>query len=223
MQVIPVINCSSFECVKKRLAQIGEIGSEWIHIDISDGKFAPAETWNKQEEFSKLLATTYNLQPNIQPNIEIHLMVQNPETVVESWLQVGVKRIIVHLESFRDREEKLSSIFEMCAGRDAEVMLAINPETPAEEFFPYLDSLLFVQILAVSPGPAGQKFNESVIQKIEVLRERAPDVAIEVDGGMNPETARLVRSAGADIIASGSYIFDSEKPAAAYETLLNLE
>lgn len=217
MQVIPAINCSGFECVKKRLAQIEELGGDWAHIDIADGRFAPTKTWNNPQEVSYFTSRFPHL------NIEVHLMVQNPETVVESWLRVGTKRIIVHLESFRDREEKLSSIFEMCAGRDAEAMLAINPETPVEGIFPYLDSLLFVQVLAVSPGPAGQKFNESVIQKIEVLRERAPNVLIEVDGGMNPETARLVRSAGADIIVSGSYIFDSEKPAAAYETLLNLE
>ena len=217
MQVIPAINCLDSGCVKKRLAQIEELGGDWAHIDIADGRFAPTETWDNPREVSSLTSRFPPL------NIEVHLMVQNPETVVESWFRIGAKRIIVHLESFRGREEKFNLILEKCSAANVEMMLAINPETPVEEILPYLDSLLFVQILAVSPGPAGQKFNENVIQKIEILRERAPDVAIEVDGGMNPETARLVRSAGADIIASGSYIFDSEKPAAAYETLLSLK
>ena len=103
-----------------------------------------------------------------------------------------------------------------------EVMLALNPETSIEEILPYLDSFLFVQLLAVSPGPSGQDFNSLILEKIELLRERSLDIVIEVDGGMNLETAKAVKEAGTDIITSASYIFDSVNPAAAYELLLKV-
>lgn len=215
MIVIPVINCPNFDCVKKRLGQVKALESDWVHIDIADGKFAPVKTWNNSEEFSKLLTTHYKLRFNI----EVHLMVECPEKVFESWLATGAKRIIVHLESFHGRERELNKIFEKCAEYDAEVMLAIVPKTPTEELISYLDSLLFAQILAVPPGFSGQHFQESALQKIRFLRERAPELTIEVDGGMNPKTAKLVRDAGADIIAAASFIFKSENPNKAYEKL----
>jgi len=218
MQVIPVINCLDFGCVKKRLAQVGEIGSDWAHIDVSDGKFAPVKTWNSPEGFFKLLTTHHQLQTNF----EIHLMVEHPEDVFEDWLKVGVKRIIIHVESLRGREGKLNLILEKCSEENVEVMLAIRPETKPEELMPFLDALLFVQVLAVKPGFAGQRFDESAIQKIIFLRELFPDITIEVDGGMNPETAKLAREAGANIVVSASYIFESPNPQAAYELLLNL-
>ncbi len=214
MQVIPVINCSDFQSVKKRLAQAEEIGSEWVHIDISDGKFSPNKTWNNPKE---LTTNRQFLTSNM--DVEVHLMVENPEAAAEEWWDSGIKRLIIHLEAIHNKERKFSAILEKCAENSVELMLAINPETPAEELFPFLDALFFVQILAVKPGFSGQKFDVNSIEKIKLLRERAPDIEIEVDGGMNPATARLVRDAGADIITSASYIFESENMKEAYENL----
>ncbi len=240
--MIPVINCLDFACVKKRLAQIDDLGSDWAHIDVSDGKFTPVKTWGEPQDFEKLKIENC-LPAGEVGKLEIHLMVERPEEVFESWLKAGarpvrnharasapegptgravsngVKRIIVHLESFKGRERELNKIFEKCAEENAEVMLAIGPKTPAEDLMPYLDSLLFAQILAVAPGFSGQHFQENVIEKIRFLRERAPELTIEVDGGMNPKTAKLVRAAGANIITTGSFIFKSENPKKAYDKL----
>lgn len=207
MQIIPVINCPDFECVKKRLAQVSEIGCDWVHFDVSDGKFTPDETWNDPRKLS------------LKANLEVHLMAEKPEEIVNEWLRAGAKRIIIHLESFRGCEEKLNSIFEKCAEQSAEAMLAIKPETGVDELVPFLDELLFVQVLAVPPGPSGQKFNDSAVEKIKFLRERAPEISIEVDGGINLETMELVKEAGADIAAAGSFIFENSNPGRAYRQL----
>jgi ribulose-phosphate 3-epimerase len=229
MEVIPAINCANLECVKSKLSVIGyQLSSvSWVHIDIADGKFTPVKTWSNPTELNSQLIT-YNLQLNI----EVHLMADNPEQYIEDWLKAGAKRIIVHLESIdvnirmnandTNIANRLAKILEKCSEYDAELMLALNPETPVEEIFPYLDSLLFVQFLAVKPGFSGQRFDKRVFEKIEVMRERAPGIEIEVDGGINPETAKLVKEAGAGIIASASYIFDSENPQKAYRDLVEV-
>jgi len=210
MQVIPVINCSDFECVKKRFSEIKFIGSSWAHIDIADGKFAPVKTWNEPEKL------------NSEINLEVHLMVQEPLEHIENWFKAGTKRIIVHFEAICESDKTFEALLDKCSAYDAELMLALNPETVVEDLSPYLDSLLFVQILAVKPGFAGQEFQEEILEKIQFIRERSPDITIEVDGGINLETARLVKAAGADIVAAASYIFNNPNPRRAYEELLRV-
>mgnify|MGYP001609693918 CR=1 FL=1 len=217
MQTIPVVNCPDFKCVKKRFAEIKSIGSSWAHIDITDGKFTAVKTWNNPQE----LITNYQLLIS-NFKFEVHLMIENPLASIEDWLKAGAKRIIVHFEAIRGSDNVFNALLDKCSAYDVELMLAINPETPAEDLMPYLDLVLFVQILAVKPGPAGQEFNEKVLEKIEFIRERNPDITIEVDGGINLETARLVKAAGADIVAAATYIFNNSNPQRAYEELLRV-
>ncbi|MEK7630323.1 MAG: hypothetical protein AAB432_03010 [Patescibacteria group bacterium] len=211
MEVIPVINCPDFECVQSKLDKLENLGNEWIHVDVADGSFTPYKNWHN----SKDLKTNFN--------IEVHLMVKNPEAVVGDWLKAGAKRIIVHVETLDGPEgEKLQKIFETCAHYDAEIMLASNPDTLFEELIPYFDIIFSFQCLAVSPGPAGQKFDSNILEKIKLIRERLPDALIEIDGGINREIAKLVNVAGADIVAAGTYIFSRENMKTAYDELQNV-
>jgi ribulose-phosphate 3-epimerase len=98
-------------------------------------------------------------------------------------------------------------------------MLSSKPESMEEDIAPYLKHFHLFQVLAVQPGPAGQVFLPFVCEKIRFLREESPDAIIEIDGGMNPETARLVKDVGADTIVSSSYIFNAVDPKKAYEEL----
>lgn len=209
MEVIPAINCLDSACVREKLSVVkSQLPVQWLHFDVSDGKFTPVKTWNKPEELK------------LKIDVEIHLMVHQPVDYVDAWLKADAKRIIVHLEAIMDKRDEFPRVLEKCSAANTELMLALNPGLPVEAVFPYLDSLLFVQFLAVKPGPSGQKFDERVLEKIKVLRERAPDIVIEVDGGINPETARKVKEAGADIVVSASYIFGSENPQKAYQKLV---
>lgn len=224
MEVIPAINCLDFDCVSQRLDQIKALDSDWAHLDVVDGKFAPVKTWNDPKELIRLQASGFRLQVNI----EIHLMVENPLAVIEDWFKAGAKRIIIHLETID--QGQLQNCIKIANKFDGEIGLAINPNTPVEELLPFISEnqpgisenqrIKFVQILGVNPGWAGQEFQPQVIEKIKLLRIKSPNVKIEADGGINLETAKLVKEAGADIVVSASYIFNSSDPRKAYDELL---
>ena len=201
MKVIPTINCVHFECVKEKLKAAAKFSS-WAQIDIADGTFTPNNTWNAPEDLKK---------PQI--DLEIHLMTENPEKAINDWLETGAKRIIVHIETIKDLKLKTGNF---------ELGLAINPETPVEKLAPYLNNIKFVLILGVEPGLSGQKFNDGVLEKIKFLKTNYPDVIIEVDGGINLETAKLCKEAGANILVSGSYIWESSNSALAFKELENI-
>lgn len=219
MQIIPAINETDFFQIKEKLEKVAEFFAEWVHFDIADGKFTPNKTWNKQAELQELRIMNYEL---CKFNIEVHLMVEEPEKVINNWINAGAKRIIVHLETINIAEVKLPNI---------EIGLAINPDTPVEKLISFLRGkgkeergrfCKFVQILAVNPGLAGQKFQPNILDKIRFLKENYPDVKIEVDGGINLETAKLCKQAGADILAAASYIWNSDNPKEAFRELKNI-
>ncbi|MEK9186552.1 MAG: hypothetical protein AAB885_03130, partial [Patescibacteria group bacterium] len=150
---------------------------------------------------------------------ELHLMVSNPESVIDGWLRTGmVKRVIVHLESMTDSVY----LIEKCKKYGAECMLAINPGTEVERLYAHASDFKYFQILAVYPGLAGQEFKQEIINKIKSLRKQVPNAIIEIDGGINPETAKLCKEAGADILVSASYIWGNNNPKKAYEELLSI-
>lgn len=168
--VIPVINETNFEEIKRKIKLI-EPYCEWVQIDIADGVFTPNKTWQNSSELADLQTFL---------NIELHLMVLEPEKNIEEWLKISaVKRVIVHLEGVKDFE-KLKNLTDQY---QKELGLAINPETSWEILKPYLEKINFVQILAVKPGLAGQKFNPQIIEKIKALKNYKNDVILEVDGG----------------------------------------
>lgn len=211
MIVVPAINSVSFEDAKEKISKAAEF-ARFIHLDVVDGRFAPNVTWGNPEELLRLKSYVLNL------NIEIHLMVVEPEKVLEAWLKTGlVKRIIIHLEALNDA----SYIINRCREAGVEAMLAINPDTAVDKLLPHLNQFRAFQVLGVKPGLAGQSFRSEVIDKIKFLRELAPDATIEVDGGVNQEVARLAKKLGADILVSASYIFNSDDPRKAYEELSN--
>jgi len=211
MEVIPGINCSSLECIKERFQKIKEFGSFWAQLDVSDGKFTPNKNWFEPEDIAEIIVNF----PEIK--VELHFMVENPDAIIGDWLKIGVKRIIVHIETAKD----VSSIKELCEKYNVELMLAVAPHTPAENLIPYLNAVRYVQILAVNPGLSGQKFH-NITDEIRLLKTKAPQIKIEIDGGITPETAKLVKQAGADIVAATSYIFGSPNPQKAYEELRSI-
>ncbi|MFH0712299.1 MAG: ribulose-phosphate 3-epimerase [Candidatus Jorgensenbacteria bacterium] len=213
MEVIPGINCPDFGCVREKINQARELGAEWVHIDVTDGRFAKHTTWNNPEDLSSLADELGDLK------LEIHLMVLDPQAVIGDWLQAGCDRIIVHFEALSDGWEIICDKVER-EGR--ELGLAISPETPTHVLTPYLKAVSLVELLAVAPGPAGQKFNPVIIEKLKDLKKREPDLRVEVDGGVNLETAKLLKYAGADIVVSTSYIWKGGNPKETFDKLRNL-
>lgn len=216
MEIIPVINCSDIHCVEERMNMIRSLGASWAQIDVADGIFAPIESWNEKSQISNppdgraSLKSIFSSFPEI--NLEVHLMVRHPLEVVDDWISLGAKRIIFHAETISlDEVEKMKG--------KVEIGIALLPETPVEDFDKFSSVSNFVQILAVPQGFSGGKFKETMIGKIERLREKYKNIDIEIDGGITPLIAEKIKHAGANIATSGSFIFNSENPIESYREL----
>lgn len=207
-EVIPAIIAKNFEEVKEKIKLV-EPYVKWVQLDIMDGKFVPNVTWNSPEDLRG---------EEFKVSLEVHLMIEEPEKYAEKWIDAGAKRIIFHIEATSEPQR----IIHVCCEKDVEVGVAINPETSIEVLevlkldFNNIDIVL---VLGVFPGFGGQEFKPEVLPKIRALRKMYPDLTIGVDGGMNPETARQVVQAGANIIVAGSYVFGSKNTEKAIEEL----
>lgn len=208
MEVIPAVNCDARECVGRRLAQAKGFGAGWAHIDISDGDFAPTATENDPDAYREASA---GLQ------LEVHLMVRRPDEYVTRWAGAGlpVRRVIVHaaavqaaaVESWRSRFSGIEFVIALTIGENAAVLSLFVP------------GLKRVLVLAVPPGESGQRFDPRAAALIASVRQAYPDMHIAVDGGINEETAREAKGAGAASVVSMSHIMESENPRAAFEAL----
>lgn len=193
-------------------------GIDYFHIDVMDGKFVKnntAERMREYTEYIKQIATT---------KVEVHLMVEDVESYVKSYIDMEVNSITFHLESLKKEEErlKLISYIKDC---NIQVGLSINPKTPIEQIYPYLPYLHKVLIMSVEPGEGGQKFLPETIEKIQKLNkfsaQNGLDIDIEVDGGINDKTAKQAIEAGTNILVAGSYIIHSKNYKEAIKTLSN--
>ena len=196
-EVIPSINVQTFEEVQERIKKI-EPYVQWCHLDVTDGIFSKHCTWHNSADVS-LLDTKLKL--------EVHLMVQNPEKIIDQWLIKPVKRVIVHLEAVSDTE----LIIKKCRDAGVEIGLAVNPETFWGKLEPWFKKVDMVQVLAVHPGPSGQEVDwPEILGKVQHIRDRCGGCMIEIDGGINPETASKAVQAGANVLVAGAYIFNSQ-------------
>lgn len=217
MRVIPVINCSDEACVKMHLATLKTFApaGSFVHLDVTDGIFSTHATWNEPFAWAELRS------PFIA---EVHLMVERPEEYADDWFTAGAGRLVVHAETVDGAA--LRRLLDIAARHRGEIMLATMPGSDPEMVAPFIgrfrESLTAFQVLAVHPGASGQRFEPEALERITFLKRSAPHATIEVDGGMNPDTARLVKSAGADTIVSSSYLFGSDNPLKAYTQLQSI-
>lgn len=203
IQIIPAIIAKDFQELKNKIKRI-EPFVEWAQLDVMDGKFVENITWPYAEPGKNNLLDLRELKTDLK--LEAHLMIENPEEVVDDWIKSGVKRIIIHHES----TEKHKEIIERIKDAGLEVGLAINPETSVEVIDEFIKDVNLILIMTVNPGRGGQKFLEETLGKIRALRDKYKNVRIGVDGGINLETALSVVQAGANILSVGNAIFKSE-------------
>lgn len=198
IEIIPAINSEIFEDVQKKIQRVHGY-TRWIHLDVANGTFTKNVLWHDSEDLKKL--EIGNLK------IEVHLMIENPEAVVDRWVKAGAKRIIVHAETIKN----FALLKQTCDAGNAALMISIAPDTSVHALGPYFSKNIdFYQVLAVHPGLPGQLFIESSYDKIRYIREKCPHCNIEVDGGINVGVARRCKDAGADIFVAASAVFNAE-------------
>jgi len=185
--------------------------ADWIQVDVMDGHFVPNLTFGAP--VVKCLKTDLPL--------DIHLMVANPEHRVQEFLAIGAKHITFHAEALQGTMERHLLIDAIHAG-GATAGIALNPETPVSEIEDVIDTLDLVLVMSVNPGFSKQKFIASVLDKVKDLHDRFPKLMIQMDGGIDAETAKRCRDAGANNLVSASFIFGAKDRTKAIHALRGL-
>ena len=210
VKIAPSILSADFSRLGEEIKKV-EKHSDMLHVDVMDGHFVPNITFGPPVVASLRKATKLFL--------DVHLMIQEPDKYVEKFAKAGADMMSVHAEASGDLRQTIKKIKE-CGVKPAAVL---NPETPVDEIEGVLGEVDMVLLMTVNPGFGGQKFIESVLPKIRELREKIDGsglkVELEVDGGINADTARLAVSAGASVLVAGSYIYSSRNPAEAIRKL----
>ena len=201
IKISPSILSADFAKLGEELTNISKAGADYIHIDVMDGSFVPNITIGNE--------VVKALRPFSALPFDVHLMINNPDNHVKAFAEAGADIITIHAEASTHLDRSISLIKSF--GKKAGV--SIVPSTNEDVLDYILDKVDLILVMTVNPGFGGQKFLNSQLKKITNIRNKVTqsgrNIDLQVDGGINPETAKLVIEAGADVLVSGSYIFKS--------------
>ncbi len=203
MEIIPAILTDNQDELVAKLAAVEKFARS-AQLDIMDGQFVPQTS----VDLTKLnLATALSL--------EVHLMVAEPHRYLAACQTLAASRVFVHLEAVAN----IDNFLERSLLYNFEIGLAVNPQTPIDQVFPYLAQVERVLLLAVEPGRQGQEFIASTLDKITLFKKYYPHVWLEIDGGVKDSNIKDIKERGADAVAVGSFIMQADDMAAAYAQL----
>lgn len=203
--IAPSVLSMDFSKMESSLQLCQQGGAKWIHYDVMDGHFVDNLTFG-----ATILKGIRQLTPLF---LDVHLMIQQPARYLEDYVNAGADQITVHIECF----EQPAQLFDFIAKAHAlgvKVGLTSKPKTAIEQLVPYLANVDLVLVMSVEPGFGGQAFMPEALSKIaffnQYREQHACHYLIEVDGGINAETAKMAKDHGCDVLVAGSYIFKKD-------------
>ncbi len=204
----PSILAADFANLERDIRLIGENGGDWVHVDVMDGHFVPNITIG--------IPVVKALRKVTRLPLDVHLMIDRPIRYVEEFVRAGADWLTVHVEA--DTRENTLQALKQIRRLGCRPAISLKPGTPAEAAKPYLTEVDMILVMTVEPGFGGQSFMEDMMPKIRTLRawldEVNPECILEVDGGVNGETAKICRASGAEALVAGSAFFQAADKAA---------
>jgi len=234
-EIIPAIMPDSYDDLVAKAGRVHAL-VPLAQIDIMDGIFVRSKSWpyttggvRADKHFVALTNQDEGMPYWEELDYEIDLMIAEPEKHIDEWLPLGASRLIFHIEAIKNHDAFWGNDIFKEGARDIngekviQIGLAINPDTSLEILLPYIPQIDFVQCMGIAKiGYQGEPFDERVLERVNQLRVKYPNLAISVDGGVNQETAHLLKAAGANRLVAGSAIFGARDAGAAIRELINL-
>jgi ribulose-phosphate 3-epimerase len=211
IKIAPSILSADFARIGEEVKDVEKGGADYIHVDVMDGHFVPNLT------IGPLIVEA--IRPVTTLPLDVHLMIENPDAYIESFAKAGADIITVHAEAcpHLHRTIQLIHSFGVKAG------VVLNPSTPEDVLQYVIKDIDMVLLMTVNPGFGGQSFIQSIVPKIrrvrQMITDAGVDVDIEIDGGVNPETAKICAKAGANVFVAGSAIYNKEDRGAAIKEI----
>ncbi len=204
----PSILSADFVNLQKDLTQTAVDGARWLHVDCMDGHFVPNLSYG--------ISAVQAIRKISDLVLDVHLMIDRPIRYVERFCKAGADYLTIHVEA--DTPENTMAALEQIRALGVKPGIVLKPKTPAEALAPYLDKVDLVLVMTVEPGFGGQKFMADMMPKVKQLRkmldEVNPDCHLEVDGGVDLETAKVCKENGANVLVAGSAFYGAADRAA---------